>query len=361
MNYKEKYLKYKIKYLNLKNQIGNGTLMGCTTPISSSIPKGITEENDKYYHMTSYTSDYNLTKPDRLPEKDIIYDEFMETLDRINLTDNPNKILILKLGSSSIADAGSKHYFEPPFQILSNRIFRSEAEDIFIISMDPLYPDHGLLEKIITDKKIPEQNLCKFRGFFPLAPGSLKGNLILNKLININVKNLTIINEIGSGCYYSIRAILNNRPDTSYFVNVNNSIHALDCGINLYGKKGIYNRCKRENPDKFKNEWCNLKTLTDEGDDTEPETLDEKIEKMPEENKIQIKIKDYGKETVIDGYKDITVGELNELYFDKTHENIKEFVIFGKPKRSEDYMDSKLFELDTRLLTMPIINIIRRR
>ena len=307
MDYQKKYLKYKTKYLNLKNQIGYGNLIGCAPPLLASIPSRIYEE--KIFNMTFNDSS----------SSDPIYDDFISTLDRIHSMEIENKVLILKVGSSSVEDVGSVHNFRPDKNLLNSQLSRFTSEkstydNIFIIAIDPSTPEYSVLSGSIDITKIPPENICKFKGYFPLAPGNDKGNMIIHKLVNLNVKRLILINEMGSGCYNSFRAIISIRPDTSYFVHVNNSTAALECGNKMYAHKGTYNRCKRENETIYTKDWINLKTLTDEGDDKEPELIDEKIAKLPEESKIKITFQNNtGKSKKIDIYKEITISELFEL------------------------------------------------
>ena len=367
MNYQEKYLKYKIKYLNLKNQKGRGKLEGCLPMIASSIPGKIYE--GFYNKMTSSTDNYELTEPKILPEEDPIYDRFMETLEKINNSDKPNKMLVLKLGSSSIVDGESKHRLLPinsldPTYTLLNKINENKLDDssnIFIICIDPLHPEYTILNPTIERLKIPEENLIRLKGFFPIAPGNEKGNLIINKLINLNVDKLIIINEMGSGCYNSIRAIRNLRKNTLYYAYVNNPEQAFDCGLEIYSHKGTYNRCKRENPDIYKNNWINLKTLTDEGDETEPETYDEKLAKEAESEKIIVTVRDASANKFkLNVSKNITVDEFSKLFFEKYGFKLDEFSIYGSSYSLYNDKKKKLIDLNKLFISNPVINLFQR-
>ncbi len=331
-NYKEKYLKYKNKYLALKSQLG-GELDGCVPRMEGSEP--IIRYESTEFRMTpnSHWDGVN----------DTVYNDFLETLDCINSKkENSSKVLVLNIGSSPIIDAGSEHTFLPDKSKMDEIIGRY-PNGVISIGVDPLYPSAYSFSKC---------EKFNFKGYFPLTPGSEKANLILNKLINLNVGELVIINEVSSGCWNSFKAIMNNKPNTHYFANVNNSQNALKCGINMYGHKGTYNRCKRENPNIYKNEWINLKTLTTDGDDVEPLDNKEKIAALADEDKLNITFKLFNNTSFQEKVsKNITLGEIQDIILNSKHgygSNIRAILIHGKAYFPNDDPELKLNEITTQ-------------
>ena len=328
MDYKSKYIKYKNKYLQLQSQIGNGRL-ACFPSIESSIPGKIYEETI-----------FNMTTDDRSP-RDPLYDRFIRILSDISGSPIENKIFILVLGASPIVDASTTvpHKFVPDIGSLFKEIQRAETGDnIFLIAIDPSTPQYNSIKEKIDALRVPESNINKIRGYFPLAPGNDKGNIILNKLINLNVNKFIILNEMGSGCYSSIKAIKNNRA-ISYYANVNIPSAAHSCGEPIYGHKGTYNRCKRENPTEFTKDWINLKTMTDEGDATEPITPDEYIDSRADKFTLEVRINELtGSKTInITVHPEISVSELLNLITPHLGEYSR-LLLNGKsmPDRSEE-------------------------
>ncbi len=331
--YKSKYLKYKNKYITLKKQMG-GELNGCVPDLQASNPQAKYEELD--FIMTPYA--------DRVDGVDLIYNQFMETLDNINSNQEISKVLILKIGSSTIADANSTHYFRPDKHKFTE-LLNSNVKKIYIIAIDPDKPSSSSINHLIPANKLDKVETFKFKGYFPLGPGSEKANEILHKMINLKVSKLIILNEMGSGCYNSFRAIMHNRESTHYFVNVNNHNSALNCGNNMYGHKGTYNRCKRENPRKYTKEWINLKTLTTDGDETEPLDDHEKLQQLGENQKITVTFIGPTKrsEIVVPSYT--TLKEIQTIYNDKEGIKVNSFAIRGKSLDVDENENIKLNEL----------------
>ncbi len=324
-------MKYKNKYLSLKNQVG-GALEGCVSEIRASLPEPSYEN----------TGDNMTFGPESSKPEDSIYDQFMKTLNQIESDETSDKkALVLNIGSSSIIDAAGLHYFKPDKSILESII--KQNDQLYIIAIDPARPNK-LIPFEIASKLYSSSNVFEFKGYFPLTPGKEKANLVLNKLINLKVNDLVIINEVSSGCWNSFRVIMHNRPGTHYFVHVNDAKSALNCGIQVYGHKGTYNRCKRENPDYFHNDWINFKTLTTDGDDVEPLDNIEKIAALPKEETINIFIK------LTDGKiynqivsKDITLQEIKDIIL--KFNNVRLILINGKAHDPNDEPLRKLNEI----------------
>jgi hypothetical protein len=200
MDYYSKYLKYKNKYISLRNNINKG---GASFPnedpafrhaIEESMKS--TEEDDIVRQVLKETRDTNFMERARKAKILVIgatIDRFQSDIDRWSQID-PNFIGISHMGDDPISDLGSwndnENYWIDAFNILENRTF------------DSIYIDRGTIHHMSTNtgKVIGTAygRLIKF----------IHERNITNKLYiyDDSISTTTIKPDILNGIYYSDKA-----------------------------------------------------------------------------------------------------------------------------------------------------------
>jgi len=244
-NYYKKYLKYKEKYLKLKNLIGGSE--DCRMIGNPAFPSPVYSES-KSYSMDCDTRSIEVTYLDSSSNKTELFKRLdeLESLEKI-------PILILKIGSNDTTAEGGvgedvkvKMHTSSGFLDINPRwILKVLRNKYSIISIAPENPSEKTKIREIdedSDNMILEPLVIK--GCFPLATGNDEANSILSKIISYK-GNLVILNAMGSACYRSIKAILDNRTNinTNYLTYVNIHGQASCNNTKIYDSEENYNKC----------------------------------------------------------------------------------------------------------------------
>jgi hypothetical protein len=270
-NYFNKYKKYKEKYLQLKKMLGG------SPPEEYCIMSGVVGFPVGTYNEVSYNANCKLdeTKMKVVSEEttDNIYTDIHNYLDRIDNVQTKNKTLILKVGSNDSVESKEYKLFTgtapiievssiPPIIIRFVRKFGkgfNDTDKLFMLSIDPDFPTNKPFNDTSDDGPLAflspkEENITYIKGCFPLATGNEKSNRLLKKIINLNA-NLILVNAMGSTCYRSFKAIIDNKLIST----INNKIEYLTyvdvsqdaaCPTDLiYDNEANFSTCKKVKPD----------------------------------------------------------------------------------------------------------------
>ena len=258
-SYLKKYLKYKSKYLNLKKMSG-----GAEPSEYCSMPKDTVGYPIPIYNETEYIANCKINDSDSgvdsLPGDDIVYTQIFTYLEQLNNNPIEKKTLIIKIGSNDTVEKTKTYslYNGTGFinlvilrqivKIIKDNKIAETKENLFMLTIDPEEPTskpfNGTDEdNILTPLSPIPKNITYIKGCFPLATGSTKANLLLKLIIQLNAK-VILVNAMGSACYRSFKAILDNKPDTLYllFVDVNDT--AMCPTDKIYDKEENYLKCK---------------------------------------------------------------------------------------------------------------------
>lgn len=272
MDYKLKYLKYKQKYLKMKGgQLVCG-LKRVGDPDSTYLPD-ISNYERLYHTLTRKVNmiktigintlwlkiGSNDTVPYQLSKKYNLYHSI-----------TPNSIINLEGDNTTLLNTFIKRnvnkYMKNPGMLLSIDP-RSPSSKIGNINNRAekrtfLNDIIGNLNNIIDIKEVPADGDIKevpavvgygIIATFPLSPGmsrdgGIGANHIIKYLANLDM-NLVLINAMGSACYSSIKALLDNRRSdyfTDFFLMVDNPDNAICGDVKIYDSEENYKKCYNE-------------------------------------------------------------------------------------------------------------------
>jgi hypothetical protein len=260
----EKYKKYKFKYLNLKKMLGGATPQEyCIMP-----PETVGFPVPIYKEIEDYKADCELIKDGgeiQYNESNIKINEINCYLNEIN-SKAIRPTLIIKVGSNDTVE--SKEYklysntdIVTPINlrtinsILTRLKLRGDnKKNLFMLSLDPSNPSRKPFDVSIDEENNPlnllsppEENIKLIKACFPLATGTPNANSLLKKIIDLNA-NLILVNAMGSACYRSFKAILDNRPETYYLLYVDVQQSAYCPTDKIYNSEANFKICKDIKP-----------------------------------------------------------------------------------------------------------------
>jgi hypothetical protein len=244
MDYKKKYLKYKIKYLNLKEQLGGAKY--CTIKELMDLPDYDTECKN-LTHVNGSCGEPSFKHGLSAKISDDVKDSYLKLIEIIKNHSNKPINVIFIIGALT---KFNQNLF-PSKNSLIICITPTETFGSFIDINNELEKEEDLNNKV------------KFiNSYFPLNHIDTNSKLILDKLIELDeITPIGIVNKMCGTCHRSFYYLLKNKENIKYEVNPEQGLNPVmdtqdikqcfnnlvDNDYNIYRGKWI--RATKENPD----------------------------------------------------------------------------------------------------------------